>query len=262
MAVVLSSGLGGAHAGELGNTHARSLSKVEKKSSLIKLLNQPMDNYFWVSRKEGKFETGNKESFYIKKIDKQRMTYDISNNEVLVNLRYDGSLRCMNFYDSTVSIAHKAALAGLYTSSSNLIMSGELQYNIRIGETLFDLSKVDWPLKTGYLKGTIPQTCYEVDGLSVKLVAFAPISEDGKETPRLGVYGISLENISKGPINGSIVFPTLKGKDQSHPNSASISLKYKYEDRDVSGNEISFNLSSGENLWASTIVLPNDNTED
>jgi archaellum component FlaG (FlaF/FlaG flagellin family) len=232
----------------------------ENKESLKNILTQPIDNLFWLLKNNGKFETGNKESFYIKSIDRDQMTFDVSNNKVLVNMRYDGTLRCMNFYEP--SVVNTTTIPGLYASSSMQIRSGELHYQLRIGDTLFDLSKVDWALKTGYLKGSIPVTYLEKDGLEIKLVAFAPISENGLETPRLGVYGIYLENQSAISKNGSIVFPKLKGENQEFPNSPSVILKYRNEGAEVSNNEISFNLLSGAHTWASTIVLANSNLID
>jgi len=163
-------------------------------------LSQPLSRYFWISREGTQVRCGNSESFYRKNIFDEHLTFDISNNKVLANVSVDGSIKYMSVYRESYEVD---SIPGVWYFK-DFTKTGPYYLSLKIGEKTWDLNKVDWPLKTGLLDNIFPITELRGAGLKIKLITYAPISEDGKVRPRVLIYGVFLENVSNHGIQGAI----------------------------------------------------------
>ena len=68
------------------------------KNKLYNALFSELNPYFYIKVKDGRSETGNKESYYGKIPRDDRCTFDISNNKVLVHMGESGKIKAANFY--------------------------------------------------------------------------------------------------------------------------------------------------------------------
>ena len=62
------------------------------------MVHAPVNPFFSVAVKDGKYECGNRESYYAKKLPDETFSYDISNNKVLANTDEFGTLKTVTFY--------------------------------------------------------------------------------------------------------------------------------------------------------------------
>lgn len=66
------------------------------KNKLYNALFSELNPYFYIKVKDGRSETGNKESYYGKIPRDDRCTFDISNNKVLVHMGESGKIKAAN----------------------------------------------------------------------------------------------------------------------------------------------------------------------
>lgn len=168
--------------------------------SVEEALSQPLSKYFWISREDTQVRCGNRDSFYSKSIFDKDLTFDISNNKVLANVSVNGFIKHLSVYRKSYEVD---SIPGVWYFK-DFTKTGPYYLSLKIGEKRWDLNKVDWPLKTGLLDNIFPITELKGAGLKIKLITYAPVSDDGKVRPRVLIYGVFLENVSNDRIQGAI----------------------------------------------------------
>jgi len=180
--------------------------------SIEEALSQSLGRYFWVSREGSRIKCGNEDSFYHKNIFDKNLTFDISNNKVLANVSVDGSIKSISVFRGSYEVdsmyrrnyeREVEPIAGVWYYR-DLTKTGPYYLSLEIGTKTWDLNKVGWPFKTGLLGNIFPITELRGAGLQIKLVTYAPISQDGKSRPRVLIYGVLLKNVSNKGIKGNI----------------------------------------------------------
>jgi hypothetical protein len=92
-------------------------------------------------------------------------------------------------------------------------------------------------------------TEYQSQNLDVRVVAYPPVSADGKQRPRALIWGIALRNHSPIALNGELVVSaqeTLLIRDAGG--------------QPIAGGRIPFALKPGEGAWVPLTVAAQDNT--
>ena len=221
-------------------------------SSIEEALSGPLSNYFWILYSRRFIDYGNKESYYGRKICDERLTFDISNNKVLVNLDLRGTIKAFVTYRHSYPADNN--LPGVWWHK-DFTQSGPYFYSIQINEETFDLDKIDVPVKVTLLDNIFPLIFLKNNKAEIKLIAFAPISQDGRHRPPAVFYGMLLKNISSSPIKGKVLLP------KSQLNSFVVALE---KDVVIGENEIQYELAPNEDLWIPTVIgaVPMDETID
>lgn len=213
-----------------------------KFSSIEEALNGPVSNFFWLFYSRKSIDYGNKESYYGRKICDERLTFDVSNNKVLANLDLRGTVKFFVTYRH--SYPADSHLPGVWWHK-DFTQTGPYFYSIQMDGENFDLDKIDVPVKVTLLCNLFPLILLKHEKAEIKLIAFAPISQDGRHRPPAVFYGMLLKNISSSLIKGKVLLP--KGQ----LNSFVIALE---KDVVVGENEIQYELAPNESLWIPTII--------
>jgi len=215
------------------------MKKIEF-ASIEDALSSPTSKFFWVSYAPGVTDYGDKESYYGKRICDKHLTFDISNNKVLVNMSLDGSIKFFTTYRQSYPADNN--LPGVWWHK-DFTRTGPYSYSVQIGDTILDLAKVDWPRKTSLLGNIFPSTQLRSDQVEIKLIVYAPISHDGRHRPLAVFYGIWLKNILKSPVKGKVILP------QSNVNSF-----VAVADESSFSETVPFDLATGQSLWIPTVI--------
>lgn len=216
------------------------MSRVQFES-ISEAVQAPTSRYFWVSCNEGEVSCGNPTSYFAKNPFDEHLTFDIGNNKVLANVSLNGSIKYLSFYRSSYPVDD---IPGVWWHK-DFSRTGPYKYSIQIGESLYDLTRVDWPVQVGLLGNIFPLVRLEENQIKITLLAFAPISEDGSLRPAALIYGLLLENCSEDAVSGKVILP--------EPNiDVYISLLDKVLARP--GREVEYTLSPGEAFWVPTVI--------
>lgn len=218
--------------------------------SIKEALSDYQSEYFWVSLDKGKIKTGNQTGFYAGKID-EHLTFDISNNKALVNMSYNGALKGITMFRGCYRTDYAP---GIWTFK-DFTTSGPYSFSIRLEDTVYDLSKVDWPVRTSVLDNIFPISTVTFEQLKFTLIAFCPISEDGSKRHCAVVYGLMIENNSDKRIKGGAILPRVDtSKDWSVYRGANLYAVVTNSDNDTSAKEIAFELYPGQYVWIPSII--------
>ena len=212
--------------------------------SIEEALSQKTSKYFWIMRDEnGQMKCGDPQSFYGKNINDDKLTFDVSNNKVLVNVSFDGSIKNFTSYRKSFEVD---SIPGVWWYK-DFTSSGPFHFSLEIDGNVFELHQVSWPLKVSLLGNIFPLFELNSEKIKASLIIYAPISEDGVKRAEGVVYGILIENKSKEVLNGSI---SLKG-----PNSMSVSSIYigLMDKMDHKGKAI-YRLNPGDRNWFPFII--------
>jgi hypothetical protein len=242
-------------------------------SSIREALNAPWGKLFYVERIAGNYKMGDTVSHYNSNKNFEALTFDISNNKVLANVGVQGTLKNLTFYRDSyfANCSPSPGLTdgnwpGVWTAKDNSSY-GPYSFTLDIEGKHYDLEKVDWDFRTGLLDNIIPITEFKgpKNQFTVKTLAYAPLSADGKQKIRGAVYGLYLENNSNSNLTGKIYLPKLMKMVKKRidvlwkDSSASWAAldPYEYEmalgDTEKSKSEIGFSLKKGENIWVPVV---------
>jgi hypothetical protein len=218
--------------------------------SIKEALSQSISEHFWISYRDGSYETGDKRSFYSKLQSKDELTFDISNNKVLANIGINGTIKYITFYRSS----YRADIIPGVWVRKDFSKTGPYSFSVKLDGVTHDLSKVDWPFKTSLLDNIFPITELVGKEINVKLITCPPISKDGKKRLRGLIYGILIENTSETKTNGSIILPKISLNTsgpylESNPDVHIIAADFYLKDK-----EIPFSLNPGENIWVPVVI--------
>lgn len=219
-------------------------------TTINEVLSQPTSHHFWISYRDGNYETGDKESFYSGLKSFEDLTYDISNNKVLANVDIKGTIKYITFYRSS----YRADIIPGVWVRKDFSRTGPYSFSISIDGVVHDLSKVDWPFKTSLLDNIFPITEFAGDAVKAKLIVCPPISADGSRILRGLIYGILVENISADKIDGSVIIPDISIKTDGPYIEANADVNIQVADFNVKEREIPFSLNTGENIWVPVVI--------
>ena len=172
-------------------------------------LNGPHGRMFRAAIRKGRLEVGDGMGLFARHLDED-LTFDIGNNAVLMNLDLKGTIVQFVSYGETYAYDH--GLPGVWCQNHSTITKN-LGYRVRVADLTYDLTKLPGEYGTSLLENVLPVTEFFVDErVSIKLVAFAPISADGilslsKDRPRAGVYGILIKNLTLKKTKGAVYPP-------------------------------------------------------
>ena len=132
-----------------------------KLQSIEQVLSQPWGEYFRISRSNGVWQMGDRESHFNANSQYSLVTYDISNGSVLLNHGTDGTLRALTtFRDTYRSCCHTRGWQGVWLAK-DCSSHGPYSYTVNLGDEKIDLSDTDWDLTTGLLDNIFPITRFE-----------------------------------------------------------------------------------------------------
>jgi len=221
--------------------------KVDFKS-IDEAISGPKSNFFWVSIAPRSTECGNKESYYAKRICDENLTFDVSNNKVLVNVNLNGTIKFFTTYRQSYPADN--SLPGVWWHK-DFTKTGPYFYSVQIENELFDLTKVNWPLKTSLLGNIFPLTQLRNDKIEIDLIVYAPISLDGSCRPPAAFYGFRLVNISKSSMKGQVMLP-----------HSGLNTFVTVADGGLYDRVVPFNLAPGQGMWIPTVIaaVPGEET--
>jgi len=210
-------------------------------SSIGEALSGPVSEVFWVSLVGSKVQTGHPDSFYAKMVPGEHLTFDVSNNKVLANLSANGTIQHLTTYRGCYPRDDR--MRGVWWHK-DFSQSGPLSYAIQLGQRRWDLAEVDWPVKMSLLGGVFPMAHLTGPGLQVKLLAYAPISQQGQRVPAV-IYGLWLDNTSQGQITGTVLLPV---GDENTYVAAADGVEY--------AGGVAFDLAPGQSMWVPGVISP------
>lgn len=223
-------------------------------STIQDALSSPRSDYFWLSYKDRNFETGNKQGFYSKLQPDEHLTYDISNNKVLVNVSFNGSIKYVTIFRGDYYCDTGHFWPGVWVHR-DFTKYGPFSFSIKIGDHYVDLDDCSWPYKTSLLGNIFPITEYFGDQVKATVIAYTPISEDGELRPRGTIYGILVENISDKRLIGAVQLPKVFSTENVPGRTIEAGLPCY---RDLNMNlldyrekklEVALDLAPGQSIW-------------
>jgi hypothetical protein len=216
--------------------------------SIDEALSQPVSNNFWIACKKNVIDYGNKYSFYGKDIFDEDLTFDISNNKVLANVSVNGSIKYLTKYRRSYEV--DSIMPGVWWFK-DFTKTGPYRFIIEIDGQTYELNKVNWQLKTSLLDNIFPYTELASPKVKIKLIVYAPISEDGNTRFQGVIYGIFLDNTFDKNIDISVSLSEISSDKIEYI----LSTKHIDIADGLTYNEkISFRLKPGEKKWLPFII--------
>ncbi|MBW8347907.1 hypothetical protein K0H71_00430 [Bacillus sp. IITD106] len=217
-------------------------------NSIKDALKQPKSKHFWISSYNGRYQYGDKESFFGKKLPDQYLTFDISNNKVLANVNSNGSISNLTIYRGCY---FSDDIPGVWVNK-DFSSTGPYSFKIKIEESVYDLEDLAWRRTTSLLDNIFPITEIESEEIKVTLITYTPISSDGKQRLRGVIYGLYLENKSGMEIKGEVLLPNIGDQEDPFSNTdVSIAIADTHQG---SGSGISFDLAPGNGIWVPAVL--------
>ncbi len=187
--------------------------------NIVEFLQTPPGPFFGIERLAGVWRTFDPESHFASTTDRDKITFDVSNGTMLANMGANGALRTVsayrNGYRATTTGWPGVWMAKDCSTYGSYAFTFEWEGNSTTLAASFDSAglgseePVDWNLRTGLLRNLIPvSTLTDSQGrFSATLLAFAPVSRDGRQRPSAVFYGVLLKNTGNTPLNGIIGAP-------------------------------------------------------
>ena len=163
---------------------------MQNYSSVQEAVNGSRSRYFWIERKNGKWSSGSPESYFNAGADPMGTTFDIGNNKVLLSLTPAGAIRSLTFFEES---EYADNIPGVWVHKKSKIFR-DLSFTVCCDEEEWRLADWDGTLRIGLLENVIPICEYELPGLHVTALHFAPVSECGDCRPRAAYSIIYVKN--------------------------------------------------------------------
>ena len=167
------------------------------------MVHAPVNPFFSVAVKDGKYECGNRESYYAKKLPDETFSYDISNNKVLANTDEFGTLKTVTFYRGCYTCDD---IPGVWVSK-DFGQAGPFCFGMTIEGEAVSLCSGSLPCQSDLAENLFPRAVFTHPSLTATVLAYAPVSADGKTRPRALIYGLYLENTTEGDVSGTVIPP-------------------------------------------------------
>lgn len=222
-------------------------------SNIKEIISVTKNPYFSVSYDNGEYCCGNKESYYSKKFPAEFFSYDVSNNKVLANIDEFGVLKQITFYRSCYV---NDDIPGVWIAK-DFSTSGSFYYKIKLQDEEIDLSKCKLRTESDLVDNLFPRIHVYHKRFNATILAYSPISNDGKNRLRALVYGIYLQNTATEPLVGSVMPPNFSPEKNyfTIPNASGQVVECILEDK-----EVRFCLKPGQSIWIPTVIYaPGEN---
>ena len=219
-------------------------------TSVDEILSLPHSENFWVEESDGTWQNGNPGSFYSGKTN-EHLTFDISNNKVLVNLDWKGGIKELTMYRG----CHYIDYASGIWIAKDLTTTGPYYFTMKTGDETYVLGKDELPYRTSLLDNIFPVTVINAGGLKMTLLTFCPISADGNERIRGVVYGLFVENVSDAVVEGVVSLPKVRESEKfvSFYNQANVYTAITPGDG-IHDHEVEIKLEPEESMWVPSII--------
>jgi hypothetical protein len=227
--------------------------------SIEEALAMPRSAHFRIAHDQGRFRAGDEQSFYSRIAPDPHLTFDVSNNAVLVNVGYDGSLKYVTVFRGDYRADPGKRWAGVWVYR-DFTKYGPYSFALRLGDTEVEPAHSELPYTSSLLGNVFPITEFVCDGLSVTVLTYTPISRDGAVRPRGVVYGAFVRNDSDVQRSGSVVLPhTADDRNvASEPGEAGLrafrSLPVRLLGREDTPADVPFELEPGESIWLPVLI--------
>lgn len=222
-------------------------------------LSQPKSRNFRISFKDGAYSAGDSVSFYSTIGPDEHLTYDISNNKVLVNMGYNGALKYVTIFREDYLCDTGHFWPGVWVNR-DFTKYGPYSFTLRLGKEIIRLAECKWNYTTSLLGNIFPITEFTGDSLKATVLCYTPISGNGEIRPRGVIYGLFLENISDCRLGGSVLLPKMFSPDNVSANVTEAGLKC-YSDLNMNlldhydkKTEVDFNLAPGQTIWVPALL--------
>jgi hypothetical protein len=222
-------------------------------------LSAPRSTHFWFSCRDSKYEAGNRASFFSQLPPDEHLTYDISNNKVLVNVEHRGSIKFVTIFRGDYYADTGHFWPGVWVHR-DFTKYGPYSFSIRIGDQSFDLAECNWPYKTSLLGNIFPVTEFSGQQVKATVLTYAPISEDGSIRPRGTIYGLLVDNISAERLTGAVQLPRAFSKENVTSKTIEAGLPC-YRDLNMGlldfpekTREVMVDLAPGQSLWVPVLL--------
>lgn len=220
--------------------------------------------YFFVSSDGKEVMGGDKISFYNNVNNLEFLTFDISNNKILANINPNGSIKSITAYRNYYSTnADSSCWPGVWTYK-DYSSFGPYSLSIRVNDDMFELDHIE-KYKTELLDNIFPISTVQLEKLQVKIISFAPISENSKKRLSGIVQCVEITNKSNEPIKGMICLPEMFlqksitrkiGIENELPITHDLDMSFLEEDGYC--DKLSFDLKPYEEVYFScAYFLPN-----
>jgi len=197
-----------------------AITVPEQLSHMDDITEIPAGKFFRMERTGEKTTFGDSESIFPACAKTGELTFDVSNLRVLGNMGEAGQLKALTIYrDSYRHCSKPPGWCGVWTAK-DLASYGPYYFKIELKgaggktEELALNEKLPWNSRITLLDNIFPLAELKdpAGRLNARLLAFAPLSEDGLLRPSGLIYHLWLENTSKEPLSGSLKLPELFGK--------------------------------------------------
>lgn len=231
------------------------LKKIKFKS-FREVLKSPWSRMFWVERCSEGYKFGDPQSLMKNNSCLEHLTFDIGNNRCLANMGVNGTIKYLTIYRYTyrANESQSRGWPGVWLHK-DFSCFGSYYFKLKIGDDIYDLSKVDWPSKTGFLDNIFPITEMRGEKVRVTLLTYAPITKDGSKRLSGIVYGAFIENLSHEKLKGSVILPELF-TDTKRLDAEKDWITYRGDDFEMSlldspedRFEVDMELCAGEAMW-------------
>jgi hypothetical protein len=165
--------------------------------TVAEALAMPRSNTFWISRDQGSVDSGNRESFYRNNRSFENLTFDISNNKVLVHMSVNGTIKALAAYRASYPV--DSILPGVWWFK-DVTTCGPYSFTLTIDGERQDLTASRWPFVTSFLDNIFPCTDLKAPSLEATLLVYPPMSENGEVRLRGTFYGLHLKNTGTRPL--------------------------------------------------------------
>lgn len=183
------------------------------------ILKRPIHPLFNISYHNGKYRTTNKSSFYQKNVTPERLTYDVSNQKVVGNVSFDGTVEELSFCQDNFLTEEKP---GVWVNK-HFIQTENLQIHLTIDHQSIDLNKKDHDISIDVINDSLPRIVHRYESFSIYMFPFCPIVA-GKRYSML-VYKLFIENHSQRTLQLDLPVVPLYQKKYSDQQNVLIHVK-------------------------------------
>ncbi len=229
--------------------------KIEMYHNFKEVLENKKNPFFHITVENGEYRTENGESYYAAKLPDETFSYDVSNNKVLANLDEFGTVKLISFYRS-----HYTAddIPGVWVCK-DFGQAGPFYYGLEIGGREISFKSGEVKAQSDLLDNLFPRAVFTGDTYKASILAYAPVSADGRVRLRAMVYGIYIENIGEDCLEGKVVLPDYSpgGNYFTLPDVSGTTLECLTE-----GKKVPFSLKKGKGVWIPTVLYGPGENED
>lgn len=195
-----------------------SAAHPEKLTRMEGVATMPTGRFFRIDRTDGKISFGDKESIFPSCAKPSELTFDVSNLRALGSMGALGQLKALTIYRDSyrhcanpnrgfpgVWMAKDLSSYGPYFFTLDLKGKNGASESIELNE------KLPWDYSITLVDNIFPKAeIKDPKGrLKIRLLAFAPVSADGKQRPAGLVYHLWIENTGTKQLAGTLRLPKL-----------------------------------------------------